>query len=59
MRKNVETAIDLGYRHIDTAHAYNTETAVGQAIRNKLDQGKVRREDLFISTKVDVHLFFI
>jgi diketogulonate reductase-like aldo/keto reductase len=41
-------AIDVGYRSIDTASVYGNERGVGEAIR----QSDVRREDLFITTKV-------
>ena len=41
-------AIQMGYRHIDTAHIYRNEEQVGKAIK---DSG-VPREDLFIATKV-------
>jgi diketogulonate reductase-like aldo/keto reductase len=46
--KVVRSAIELGYRSIDTARIYGNERGVGQAIRH----GKVAREDLFITTKV-------
>ena len=48
----VESAIDIGYRHFDTAHLYGTEEYLGQAISNKIRQGVIKREDLFITTKV-------
>ena len=48
----VEYAIGCGYRHIDTAWIYNTEKAVGQAIRNKVVDGTVKREDVFVTSKV-------
>ncbi|WP_256558113.1 aldo/keto reductase [Halomarina litorea] len=41
-------ALETGYRHIDTAMAYENEAAVGRAIR---DSG-VPREDIFLTTKV-------
>lgn len=44
----VKEAIRAGYRHIDTAIAYNNEVAVGQAIK---DSG-IAREDLFITSKL-------
>jgi 2,5-diketo-D-gluconate reductase B len=45
----VRMAIDLGYRHIDTAQMYGNEAAVGRALK---DCG-VKREELYIVTKVD------
>ncbi|MEK5256492.1 aldo/keto reductase [Paenibacillus sp. FSL F4-0125] len=44
----VKTAIELGYRSIDTAAGYNNEDGVGQAIR----ECGVARDELFITTKV-------
>lgn len=44
----VMDAIDVGYRHIDTAAAYLNEEAVGRAIKNS----GVDREELFITTKL-------
>lgn len=48
----VKEAINLGYRHIDTAFLYNNEKEIGKAIREKIEDGTVTREDLFITTKV-------
>lgn len=44
----VTDALDVGYRHIDTAASYMNEQAVGQALK---DSG-IAREDLFITTKL-------
>lgn len=44
--------MEAGYRHIDTASVYNNEEEVGEAINNKIKQGLVKREELFITTKV-------
>jgi diketogulonate reductase-like aldo/keto reductase len=46
--RSVVDAIQTGYRLIDTAQSYENEEAVGKAIK----RGGVRREDLFITTKV-------
>jgi diketogulonate reductase-like aldo/keto reductase len=49
---SVRTALDAGYRHIDTAAAYGNEASVGRAVR---DSG-VPREELFITTKLKAEI---
>lgn len=44
----ITSALDAGYRHIDTASLYANEQQVGEAVRNS----SVAREDIFITTKV-------
>jgi glycerol 2-dehydrogenase (NADP+) len=51
-QKAVYHAIKAGYRHIDTAFAYQNEVDVGKGIKKALDDGLVKREDLFITTKL-------
>ncbi|WP_415977274.1 aldo/keto reductase [Rhodococcus sp. 077-4] len=49
----VLTALDVGYRHIDTAQLYGNERGVGDAVR----ESGVAREDVFVTSKLnnDVH----
>lgn len=47
----VYNAIKVGYRHIDTASVYNNEAGIGRAIKRCIQEGIVKREDLFITTK--------
>lgn len=51
-------ALETGYRHLDCAWAYKNEKEVGEAIRDflKASEGKVKREDLFVTTKLWNHL---
>ena len=44
----IQSALDVGYRHIDTAQMYENEKEVGNAISNS----KIEREKLFITTKI-------
>ncbi|XP_054713133.1 1,5-anhydro-D-fructose reductase-like isoform X2 [Uloborus diversus] len=48
----LETAIDLGYRLIDTAFAYKNEHFIGNTLKRIFQKGVVKREDLFIITKL-------
>ena len=44
----IRWALDLGYRHLDTARIYENETGVGRGIR----ESGVPREEIFVTTKV-------
>ena len=46
--KSVQAALETGYRHIDTAQAYDNEEHVGRAI----DESGVARSDVWLTTKV-------
>ncbi|QNE89158.1 aldo/keto reductase [Corynebacterium incognita] len=48
----VREAIEIGYRHFDTASVYDNEEAVGKAIADAVAAGDVERDDLFITTKL-------
>lgn len=42
----------MGYRHFDTAKIYGSEPAVGNALREAMDDGVVEREDIFVTSKL-------
>lgn len=46
--ESVENALDIGYKHIDTAQAYGNEAEVGEGIKN----AEVDRENIWLTTKV-------
>ncbi|CAN2390908.1 aldo-keto reductase family 1 [Pristimantis euphronides] len=48
----VKVALEVGYRHIDSAFIYGNEVEVGQAIREKIADGTVKREDIFYMGKL-------
>nr|CAH7739344.1 unnamed protein product [Callosobruchus chinensis] len=54
--KELETALNValecGYRHIDTAYFYENEHIIGKVIQQWISAGKLKREDLFITTKL-------
>lgn len=50
--KAVKCAIENGYRHIDTAASYGNEQSVGVAIEEALAECNIKREELFITSKV-------
>ena len=48
----VKFAVESGVRLIDTASAYGNEEEVGKAIREAIDEGIIKREDVFVTTKI-------
>ncbi len=48
----VETALKAGYRSIDCAHIYGNEAEIGEAIQRCFKEGVVKREDIFVTSKL-------
>jgi diketogulonate reductase-like aldo/keto reductase len=51
-RQATRAALDAGFRHLDCAERYRNEAAVGDAIQDSITAGTLRREELFITTKL-------
>src|ERR1700744_5005684 len=48
----VKTAVEVGFRHLDAAERYRNEAQVGAALKELFTAKTVRREDLFVTTKL-------
>lgn len=48
----VAAAIKLGFRHIDCAHIYGNEKQIGEVLKKLFEDGVVKREELFITSKL-------
>src|SRR6201985_3677287 len=51
-REAVKAAVKVGFRHLDAAERYRNEAQVGAALKESFADGTVRREDLFVTTKL-------
>lgn len=51
-RQATEAALEVGFRHFDCAERYRNEEAVGDAMQTAFKAGKLRREDVFVTTKL-------
>ncbi|WP_024515286.1 aldo/keto reductase [Bradyrhizobium sp. Tv2a-2] len=51
-RQATKAALEAGFRHLDGAERYRNEEAVGDAMQNVFRAGTVRREDVFVTTKL-------
>jgi len=52
LKQAVIDALHAGYRHIDTATNYGNEDVIGEALAEVFSEGKISREDLFITSKL-------
>ncbi len=51
-KEATQTALEVGFRHVDCAERYRNEDAVGDAMRAVFGAGTIRREDVFVTTKL-------
>jgi diketogulonate reductase-like aldo/keto reductase len=51
-KQATKAALEVGFRHFDCAERYRNEAAVGEAIQEAFKAGILRREDLFVTTKL-------
>ncbi|XP_045503255.1 aldo-keto reductase AKR2E4-like [Colias croceus] len=51
-REHIIWAVEAGFRHIDTAKMYENEEEVGKGIADLIHRGVIKREDIFITTKL-------
>lgn len=52
LERSVEAALEAGYRHFDTARAYENEAALGRALNRWIGGDPAKRKELFIVTKL-------
>jgi diketogulonate reductase-like aldo/keto reductase len=51
-RQATQTALEVGFRHFDCAERYRNEEAVGDAMQATFKAGTIRRDDVFVTTKL-------
>ena len=51
-KQATKAALEVGFRHLDCAERYRNENAVGEALQEVFKAGKIRREDVFVTTKL-------
>jgi diketogulonate reductase-like aldo/keto reductase len=51
-RQATKTALEVGFRHFDCAERYRNEEAVGDALQASFAAGTIRRDDVFVTTKL-------
>ncbi|WP_158915208.1 aldo/keto reductase [Caulobacter sp. S45] len=51
-KQAIKTALEVGFRHLDSAELYGTEDIAGHAMREAFEAGTVRRKEMFVTTKL-------
>jgi len=51
-KQATKTALEVGFRHVDCAERYRNEETVGDAMQEMFKAGTIRREDVFVTTKL-------
>jgi diketogulonate reductase-like aldo/keto reductase len=51
-KQATKSALEIGFRHFDCAERYRNEDAVGDAMQETFNAGKIKREDVFVTTKL-------
>jgi diketogulonate reductase-like aldo/keto reductase len=51
-KQATKTALEVGFRHFDCAERYRNEEAIGEAMQDVFRAGAIRREDVFVTTKL-------
>src|ERR1700685_2160756 len=51
-RNATKAALEAGFRLLDTAERYRTEREVGEAMQEVFKAGKIKRQDVFVTTKL-------
>jgi diketogulonate reductase-like aldo/keto reductase len=51
-KQAVKSALEVGFRHLDCAERYQNEEAIGQAMQEVFKVGAIKREDIFVTTKL-------
>ncbi|KQC34232.1 aldehyde oxidoreductase [Nonlabens sp. YIK11] len=52
VKNAIKIALNNGYRHIDCAATYGNEAAIGEAFNEVFSEGKIKREDVWITSKL-------
>lgn len=52
LARSVDQALNIGFRHLDCARVYNNEKEIGAVIQDHLTNGSLKREELFITSKL-------